>query len=96
MKPWYKDLGRSATQMGHHKKRLLDRSDDLYSQFSKQSYQTYQTIKTRTESRLSQQEMDQRAEVLSKLKNNQYIPMTLQQFLEKQSKHTGKKIYFSK
>lgn len=32
VKPWYKDMGRSASQTGHYsKKRLLDKSDDLYS-----------------------------------------------------------------
>lgn len=94
-KNWYESNKMPAILS--HKTKSMQRlpKNDIYSQFSKQTYKTYESIQSQTQSRISKNETSEKEEVLSRLRANEYVPMTLQQFLEKQASHTGKRVLFA-
>ena len=76
---------------------------DIYSNFSKKTNHTFKTIdsikslKSTTLKRLEKSQADEKSEILSKLEKNEFIPKeTLSQFIEKKTKGTGKRLFFSK
>lgn len=76
----------------------LDKPADIYSSFSKKTQLTYNSIHSKTKTRISENNLSRKEEVISTLSKNQFIPSeTLETFmLKKNGERPSKKIYFAK